>query len=174
MTDSKTFTYTARSATDPEKLATFTLRNGSVTIELGNLFVEQAGEAYDAFRDEATEHKLASWIKPATTGTLQSLIEPIPLRDFDAEINDESLQTTAWIRAGGLRLAPVMMTWQEVDNRQGAQAFVDELHGRKKASENVGSGVDPLDYWASWIVIASMTVLFPILVIRLWRKRQLS
>jgi hypothetical protein len=169
-----TFTFTARSATDPEKMATFTLHNGSVSIELGNMLVQQVGEAYDNFRDEETGQKFATWIKPATTGTLQKLVEPIPLRDFDAEISDEALQTTAWIRTGGLRLAPVMMTWEEVDNRMGAQAFVDELQDRKELSEKAGSWPDPLDYWASWILITIMTIAFPILVIRLWKKRQSS
>jgi hypothetical protein len=169
-----TFTYTARSTADPEKMATFTLQNGSVSIELGNALLQQVGEAYDTYRDDEVEQTLATWIKPATTGTLHNLIEPISLADFDAEINEETFQVTTWIRTGGLRLAPVMMTWQEVDNRQGAQAFVDELKDRKKASEKAGSWPDPLDYWASWILIAAMTIAFPILVIRLWKKRQRS
>ena len=44
-----TFTYTARSAQDPEKMAMFTLHNGSVSVQLGNTLVEQAEEAYESF-----------------------------------------------------------------------------------------------------------------------------
>lgn len=169
-----TFTYTARSVSDPEKMATFTLHNGSVSVELGNAFIQQVDEAFTTFRDDASSNKLTAWIRPATTGTLQSLIEPIPLGDFDAEIRDGALQTTAWIRAGGLRLAPMMMTWSEVDNREGARAFVNELHGRKEALRETQGSPDPLDYWASWVALGLVILILPVLFIRMWNKRRAS
>lgn len=169
-----TFTYTARSANDPNKMAMFTLYNGSVSVELGNVIMEQVGEAYDTFRDEESNNDLKSWIKPAATGSIQKLIKPIPLADFDAEISGDALQTTAWIRAGGLRLAPVMMTWQEVDNPGGAQAFVTELQKRKETIQDERTRPAPLDYWVSWIAIGLMTVLLPVIFIRQWQKRQSS
>ena len=134
--EENTFTFTARSGSNPDKSATFTLNNGSVSVELGNVLVEQISKAYDSFSDEEAVQRLSSWFKPTATGTLQKMIEPISIEDFDAEMSGDALQTTAWIRAGGLRLAPVMMTWQDVDNPRGAQAFVDELQDRI-------CGVDP-------------------------------
>ena len=169
-----TFTFTARSGANPEKAATFTLNNGSVSVELGNALVEQISAAYDSFSDEESEQTFSSWIKPAATGTLQTLIEPIPLADFDAEMRGGTLQTTAWIRAGGLRLAPVMMTWQDVDNQQGAKAFVNELQDRKEVVDGDESGPDPLDYWISWFVMGLFVVTMPIILIRLMRKKQAS
>lgn len=169
-----TYTYTARSAIDPNKMATFTLYNGSVAVELGNVIMEQVGEAYETFSDEESEKNLATWIKPAATGSLQKLLQPIPLADFNAEINGEALQTTAWIRAGGLRLAPVMMTWQEVDNPESAQAFVTELQNRKEESREVSTYPDPLDYWASWILISLAAIALPVIIISQWRKRRSS
>jgi hypothetical protein len=166
-----TFTYTARSAEDPNKMAMFTLHNGSVSVELGNAILEQVGEAYDTFSDEKSDKSLKSWIKPAATGSIQKLIKPIPLADFDAEMSGEALQTTAWIRAGGLRLAPVMMTWQEVDNPAGAQAFVTELKNRKEVIEDDRHRPAPLDYWASWIAIGLMSVALPVIILRQWRRR---
>lgn len=166
-----TFTYTARSAQDPEKMAMFTLHNGSVSVQLGDTLMEQAEEAYESFRDE-DDTRLTTWIKPVATGSLQRLMQPIPLADFDAEVKGEALQTTAWIRARGLRLAPVMMTWQEVDNPSGANAFVNELQERKEVMADSGRLPDPFDYWATWITIGLITIVLPITLMRQLRKRQ--
>jgi hypothetical protein len=174
----RTFTYTARSVVDPDKMAMFTLHNGSVSVDLGNTLVEQIDEAYQAAGqtndDEEAEKSFTTWIKPAATGAIQKLIKPVPLADFDAEMSGNALQTTAWIRAAGLRLAPVMMTWQEVDNPDGAQAFVKELHDRKASIQDELTHPAPLDYWASWILIGMMTIALPILFVRQWRKQRAS
>jgi hypothetical protein len=172
--EENTFTFTARSGANPDKSATFTLNNGTVAVELGNALVEQISKAYDSFSDEEAVQRVSSWFKPAATGTLQKMIEPISLTDFDAEMSGDALQTTAWIRAGGLRLAPVMMTWQDVDNPEGAQAFVDELRDRKEQVEQITSAPDPFDYWISWLVMGLAALAVPILLIRLMRNRQTS
>lgn len=172
--EENTFTFTARSGSNPDKSATFTLNNGSVSVELGNVLVEQISKAYDSFSDEEAVQRLSSWFKPTATGTLQKMIEPISLADFDAEMSGDALQTTAWIRAGGLRLAPVMMTWQDVDNPRGAQAFVDELQDRKETSEHVETVPDPFDYWISWFVVGLAMFALPIVLIRLMKKRLAS
>ena len=44
-----TFTYTARSAAQPEKVATFTFHNGSVSVDLASVLMEQTSKAYDTF-----------------------------------------------------------------------------------------------------------------------------
>lgn len=170
----KTFTYTARSAVDPEKMAMFTLHNGNVSVDLGNTLVEQLDEAYQTIDDEEVEKSFTTWIKPAATGAIQKLIKPVPLADFDAEMSGDGLQATAWIRAGGLRLAPVMMTWQDVDNPAGAQAFVKELHDRKASIQDELTHPAPLDYWVSWILIGVMTIALPILFVKQWRKQRAS
>ncbi len=168
----KTFTYTARSATDPEKMAMFTLHNGSVSVDLGNTLVEQIDEAYQVTSDEESDRNFTTWIKPAATGAIQKLIKPLPLTDFDAELSGDALQATAWVRAGGLRLAPVMMTWQDVDNPDGAQAFVKELQDRKASIQDEQTRPAPLDYWISWIMIGVMTIALPILFVKQWRKQR--
>ncbi len=165
-----TFTFTARSGQDPDKSATFTLNNGTVSVELGNVLVEQVTKAYESLNDEGSESRKLSWVKPAATGTLQKIIEPIPLADFEAEMSGEALQTKAWIRAGGRRLAPVMMTWRDVDNPQGAAAFVNEFQERKEAIVADEAAPDPLDYWISWVVMGLVALALPILFVRLFRK----
>lgn len=169
-----TFTYTARSIKRPDKMATFTLHNGSVDVELGNRILEQVQTAFDTFNDndEEADQKVAAWIKPAASGALQQLIEPIPLHDFDADIEDDRLHITTWIRAGGLRLVPLMLTWHHVDNAAGAAAFVDELKNRKDANHKAQSTPDPLDYWATWIVMGLFVLAMPVLFGRFWNERR--
>jgi hypothetical protein len=169
-----TFTYTARSAVDPEKMAMFTLHNGSVSVDLGNTLIQQADKAVEELRDETPDKNIVALAKPLATGSIQRLLKPIPLADFDAHMRDGILQTSAWIRAGGLRLAPVMMTWQEVDNPDGAHAFIGELRARKKGIDSEQTLPDPLDYWASWLAIALMTVVLPVFLVRKWRARRAS
>jgi hypothetical protein len=170
-----TFTFTARSATNPTKMATFTLHNGSVSVELGNTLAEQLDEVYEKFDEEGEIGSLRTLLRPAATGTMQMLMEPIPLADFDAQLsNNDEFQARAWLRAAGLRLAPLMLTWDHVDNGQGARAFVTELNRRKQAQlsdrdEEAPSG--PLDYWVSWVVIGLLMVLTSILLARQWQKR---
>lgn len=169
-----TFTFTARSSDDPDKTATFTLNNGTVSVELGNALVEQVSKAVESFGDEELTGRISSWVKPAAIGTLQQTIKPIPLSDFDAEMNEDALQMTAWIRTRGLRLAPIMMTWQDVDNPQGAEAFVAEVQDRKEAIADNKAVPDPMDYWASWLVIGLIILALPVLVIKLLRQKQTS
>lgn len=171
-----TFTYTARSTNDPNKMAMFTLHNGNVSVDMGNALMERVGEAHDTFSDEETDSNLTTWIRPAATGAIQKLAKPVPLADFDAEMSEDGgLRATAWLRAGGLRLAPIMMTWSEVDNPEGAQAFVTELRNRKESVQHKPTQPSPLDYWLSWIAIGFVvTIALPILFIRQWQKRRSS
>jgi hypothetical protein len=172
-----TFTYTARSAQNPEKMAMFTLHNGSVSVQLGNVLMEQVEEAYESFQEEGEDEKrLTAWIKPFATGSLQRFLKPIPLEDFDADVKNDALQATAWIRAGGLRLAPVMMTWEDVDNPEGADAFVSELQERKESHAVADRNwlPDPFDYWASWIMMGLIAIVLPIVLLRQFKKHQSS
>jgi hypothetical protein len=171
MTKHDTFTFTARSAKDPDKMAMFTLHNGSVSVDLGNALMEQASDAYESYQDDESGRNLTAWINPAVTGTLQKLVKPVPLADFDAELTGDSLQATAWVRAKGLRLAPVMMTWKAVDNPEGARAFVNELDERKDLLHEEQTRPALFDYWISWLGIGLVAVTLPILFIRLWRQR---
>lgn len=161
-----TYTYTARSATDPQQIATFTLQNGEVAVELGNAFMQQIQEAYETISDESAESGLPTLVKPAVAGTLQKLIEPIPLADFDADIREDALRATAWIRAGGLRLIPIMLTWAQVDNPDSARTFVAELRNRKQVTDPNRRYPGPLDYWFSWILIGLASLVIPLLILR--------
>jgi hypothetical protein len=170
MTDA-TFTYTARSTSNPDKVATFTLQNGTASVELGSAIIKQMEDSFVAVQcDQA--HKLAAWLEPAATSALQRIAQPVPHSDFEASVEGSGLRALAWIRAGGLRLAPVVGIWQEVDNVPGARAFVEEVEQRKKASIEKERMPDPFDYWAGWALVGLLTLTVPIVLMRLLSKRR--
>jgi hypothetical protein len=166
-----TFTFTARSARNPEQLATFTLSDGTVKVELGNAILEQVEGVFDAFHAEEA-NRFTAWIEPAATGALQRVMQPIPIDDFDASIQDDSMRVVGWMRAGGLRLAPIVAVWPEVDNPAGARAFVDELHKRKTEISADSKGPDPFDYWISWILAGVLAIALPITLWRLLKEKR--
>lgn len=164
-----TYTYTVRSQEDPEKSATFTLHNGSVSVQLSTTMLEQVENVAASLKsDEDTN--VTYWAKPLATGLVQKILRPFPVNDFDADLADESLQTTAWLRTGGLRLAPITMTWHDVDNPDAAQAFVQELDNRKQSAPSIRSYPSLLDYWASWIIAGASLIVFTAAMVRLLQK----
>lgn len=165
-----TMTFTARSAYDPEKTATFTLQNGSVAINFGEKLRQQVEEAIASF-DKNDSNVLQNVAKPAVSATMQKMMEPFPIQDFSAELDGEQLQAQAWVRAGGLRLMPIMFHWDHVDNPDGAAAFVRELEQRQAAASSINRFPGALDYWAIWVLAGITAVLVPIL---LWRQRPRS
>ena len=168
MKENRTLTYTARSQTEPDKIATFTLQNEQVKVELGTALMERVDNLIDNFQSDESLH-ISNVLEPATTGALHRLLQPIPLADFDATLTGDTLQLTAWLRAGGLRVAPIMVTWAEVDNPAGAAAFVDELKERRLASAKQRKLPALFDYWVSWLVVGGVSVAMPILWYRRWR-----
>lgn len=166
MTD-KTMTFTARSAYDPEKTTTFTLQNGSAAVEFGAKLLQQTEEAIKRIDlDEAGA--LQNMAKPTIFASLQKLMEPFPVQDFSAELEGESLQVQAWVRKGGLRLAPIIFRWEHVDNPAGAAAFVTELRRRQAQADNTNRFPGAFDYWAFWLLAGLAAVIIPILF---WRQR---
>jgi len=166
-----TFTYTARSANNPNQMATFTLQDDTVTVQLGNAMLEQVERVFDSIQGEEP-NRFTNWIEPAATGALQRVMQPIPLADFDVNMSGDALHIVAWIRVAGLRLAPIVVTWKQVDNPAGAQAFVTETQRRKETLTEAGQMPDLTDYWATWILVGLLSVILPMLWWRLLQKRR--
>jgi len=163
--DPKTLTFTARNIEDPNRLATFTLQNGNVAVQLGEALVEQVESALETL-DEEQQSTVRSWLKPAATGATQAVINPIPVEDFNANMTPEGdFRTTAWVRARGLRLAPISINWEQVDNPEGAAAFVEELDRRREVT-TTSKSLNPFDYWATWLLIVAVVITVPFI---LWR-----
>lgn len=166
-----TITFTARSVENPDQMATFTLQDGFVSVQLGNALLEQVEQAFESAQGKEP-NRLTNWIEPAATGALQKVMQPIQLVDFDANMSGEALTLVAWIRVGGLRLAPIVVTWQQVDNPAGAEAFVAEIQRGKKALAERGAMPDLTDYWATWILLGILTIILPLLWWRMLQNRR--
>jgi hypothetical protein len=167
--EENTLTFTARDTNDPKKVATFTLQNGDVSVQLGNTMLEQVVTVNEKTQTEE-DVDLVDWTKATAIGTVQKLLHTLPVNDFEADIDDKTFQTTAWVRTGGLRAVPMSMTWQEVDNPNAAHAFVEELDERKKNSLTAQTMPAILDYWASWIVAGISGLAVIILIMRLVKR----
>ena len=169
MQNNRTLTFTARSQANPEKIATFTLQDEHVKVELGKALMEQVDYLIDTFQSEESL-TIANVLEPAATGAMRHLLQPIPLADFDASLTGNTFQLLAWLRAGGLRVIPIMETWEAVDNPAGAAAFVDELKERRMVSAKQRKLPALFDYWVSWLVFGGVSVAMPFLWYRHWRQ----
>ncbi len=141
----ETYTYTARSAESPLKVATFTLNGDALAIGMGPP-AEQIASVID---DQAHGRP---WVKPMGLTLLGDGDERIALSDVYAKRTDSDLAVQVWLRAGGLRLAPVKLKWDRVDNQAAADDFVRELQERKQQARSARRLPGLLDYWTSWIV----------------------
>lgn len=159
-----TYTYTARSADNPDEVATLTLHDHHLSVELGGVLLEQVEKV---FRPEQGGDGLPAWLRPMLVWLIQQILRPFAVTDVNVSVKDGGLRIAAWIRAGGLRLVPVTVAWERVDNPEAAQAFVKELNRRKVSAAHPGRFSGPLDYWASWVLIGFMLVVLPLRWLRM-------
>lgn len=177
-----TFTYTARSRENPARVVTFTLYDHHMSVDVGGLMEhvdrvlrgepqeaeqaegkaepqerEEAGEREDGKEQEPSRRDSAlAVIKPAAVSVLERGTSPFHVRDVAVDADGGSFRVRTWIRAGGLRAAPVQFTWQSVDNPEGARAFAEELRHRQRAAAHPGRFPGPMDYWLSWFLVAGL------------------
>lgn len=170
-----TFTYTARSTYAPEKVVTFTLYNSSMSVDLGvpleHLERALAGheEAKETEADRGTEAaevqegdqavaatSVYHTLKPMAVSLMEKGGQPFNMADVSASAEGGGLNVTAWVRAKGLRLAPVRFRWERVDNPEGAKAFAREVRARNQAASRPGRFAGILDYWVSWLALGAL------------------
>lgn len=150
-TTHQTYTYTARSVEDPDRVVTFTLDNGHMRVNLTGL-MEQAGKIKEA--DETGSEiktQLMAQAGPVMSKVAEELSEPVHISDVHASLSDENLRITLWHRLAGLRLAPMVFNMGQIDNEPAAEAFVEELEQRQEKEAHAGKFFGPLDYWLGWI-----------------------
>ncbi len=152
-----TYTYVARSAHDPTKVATFTAYDGVLTVDVGAP-LEQLQRTFQAVGDDKLETQdsksikaATPWLTPVAVRLVEQGIHPFNVADMDASTDGNDLNVKLWVRTGGLRLVPVTLAWDEVDNPDATQAFVKELDRRKKAAAHPGRFRGVMDYWVSWM-----------------------
>lgn len=156
-----TYTYTARSADNPDELATFTLYDHSLSIEASDMLMEQVDRLLNAGDGEA-ELELPIWLKPVIAWLAQEVLRPFSVVDVSATTRDRGFRITGWIRAAGMRLAPLTVGWDQVDNPDAAEAFVRELNKRKVSAPHPGRFPGPFDYWAAWLIVLVLVSLVPL------------
>lgn len=165
-----TYTYTARSIEDPEKVVILTLKDHHMSVGSGapleqiEAVLEQMDNTEEEFRQEA-EGRL--WLKPLAISLLERGVGPFRVADVSAAVEDDWLRVNAWYRAGGLALAPITLVNGRVDNPQAAYAFVEELDRRKEEESGALGRLNVLDYWFTWILAA--VLLFGLFVG--WRRK---
>lgn len=167
-----TYTYTARSAEDPERVVTFTLRDSRLSVEVGAP-LEQVERVIEAGRDrlkgdeerseEETEAEMREaetvegepptvWLRPLTVSVVERGTGPVHVDDVVVRLSENWLQVKAWVRAGGLRLLPITLMDERIDNPVAAADFVEEVEKRKTVTGFRLLGL--LDYWATWLTAA--------------------
>lgn len=149
----QTYTYTARSVNNPDKVITFTLYNGHMRVNLTGLLEQAAvvGQAEES--SEELKQQISTQAKPAAMKLTEGISGPVHVNDVQANLSDENLQITFWQRLAGLRFVPVLFNMGKIDNPVAAKAFMDELEQRQAAESHVGKFFGPLDYWFGWIAL---------------------
>ena len=161
-----TYTYTARSAADPDRVVTFTLVNGHMMLNLTGV-MDQLSEVVTADEKATTvKEQMKKQIGPSMMKGIEQLSGPVHVRDVAADLVEGRLVVRAWQRAGGLRLAPMVIGIDRVDNVEAAEAFVEELDTRQNSVQSAGKFAGPLDYWFGW------AALFLIVLLRWPAKRR--
>ena len=149
----QTYTYTARSAEDPDRVVTFTLTDGHMMLNLTALVEQLADVATADEKAGAAKEELERQLRPATMKGIERISGPVHVRDVSADMRDGRLTVTAWQRAAGLRLAPIAIKMGRVDNEEGAADFIDELEDRQAEANHAGKFYGPLDYWFGWVAL---------------------
>lgn len=149
-----TYTYTARSAENPAHMATFTLQDGRMSVDMGagmesiERVVHEAKEQQGALAKAKAVASELPRLQPAIARMAQSSYD---IHDVSVNASGDGLSVTAWTNIGGLKAVPMMLNWSRVDNPRAAQAFAEEIKQHKR--ETPDSGLPgPLDYWGTWIM----------------------
>jgi hypothetical protein len=171
-----TYTFTARSMANPDRVITFTLHDHGLSVEPGLPMqqIEQLlnGQAHEENGEEGngngTRNRDLSWLGPTAVALLEAKTDLFDLRDVAARARNHGFKLTAWLRAGGLRAAPFVFVIPEVDSPVGAHEFVKELDSRKATAPPAGKLPGPLDYWATWAAIG----LSSLVALTIWARRR--
>jgi len=155
-----TYTYTARSVKDINKAIILTISEDKLMIDLAGLFDKVSELSSGGDRGEIIKDVLSSQSETVLLKVMEKLSEPVHLKDVSVDFEDEDLNIIFWKRLGGLRLAPIVISMGEVDNPEATLAFIETVRSRQATLEKPGMFQGPLDYWATWGLMAIGTLVF--------------
>lgn len=149
----KTYTFTARDGLNPERTLTLTLYPEFVRINLTGLW-DQLGMIADAEdKPEEVKAQIQSQAQPATLKLLETISGPVHIKDFNASLDGEQFMIKVWQRTRGLRLIPIQLEIDPVDNTDAAEAFIEELETRQIEASRAARFPGLLDYWITWVSV---------------------
>jgi hypothetical protein len=161
-----TYTFTARSVTNPLRVATFTLHGDRMSIGMGSPIEQMESLIGDEDESEDTVGSVdviqsqTPWIRPLIISLIERRSTPFHIGDVEAHRTNGGLHVQAWSRLAGLRFFPVIMRWDEVDNPAAADDFAREVNARQEMYPEIRKFIGFLDYWVSWVIgIISLIVL---------------
>ncbi len=161
-----TYTFIARSAVNPLRVATFTMHGDRMSIGMGSPIEQMDSLIGDEDESEETGGAVdviesqTPWIRPLIISLIERKSTPFHIRDVEVHRTNGGLHVHAWSRLAGLRFFPVIMRWNEVDNPAAAEDFAREVNERQETTSEVRKFIGFLDYWATWIVgVIAMVIL---------------
>jgi hypothetical protein len=141
-------TITLHEAKHPERPFTFTLDGEVFSMDISALLaLEAAGP--EAPPKEPWEERL----EQAALKLVQPFCAPAHVRDIRFQVEDNKLTLQIWKRARGLRLAPMVLVTDEVDDPQAAAEFAALLRERAQTAAQPGKYQGAFDYWATWAAL---------------------
>jgi hypothetical protein len=164
-----TYTYTARSKRNPEKVITFTIYEDYLKVNLTGLLDKVPDIMEEDQRKAAIKSFLANQSGSALYKAIERLSGPVHINDVSPNLEDGQFKLTLWKRLAGLRLAPITIAMVNVDNPDAAAQFIETLFERQKSSEAPGVFAGPLDYWLTWI-----GMLIGLIVLIRWPRKDKS
>lgn len=151
---SSTFTYTARSGLNSDKVVTMTLMDRQLSVQLTGILDRIDKVRQSEERPDELKRQLQTQVQPLALKAVEGLSGPMHISDITAHMKNGDFKLRGWKRVGGLRLAPLSISIREVDNPNGAEEFIDELEKRKDDTDHPGLFAGPLDYWLGWGAMA--------------------
>jgi hypothetical protein len=147
----KTYTLTVRDGINPQRTLTLTLYPEFVRINLTGLWDQLGTIAVAEDKPNEVKTQIKNQVQPATLKFLEAISGPVHIKDFSANLEGERFSILVWQRFRKLRLAPIQLVIDPVDNPDAAEAFINELDQRQEEASRVFRFPGILDYWLTWV-----------------------
>ena len=148
-----TYTYTARDKHNPEHAATFTIVDDHLRVNLADLDDQLSGLIKQPNHMSAIVKFLVKQSTLAIYKMTEWMSGPVHIHDVSPSLQNAQFSLVIWKRVVGLKLAPMMILFQEVDNPEAAQLFIRNLTKKRSDSLKPSSFPGIFDYWISWIAV---------------------
>ena len=142
------YTLTLHEADHPDQPITFTLDGDTFQMDIGALFGPET-PALDTPPKEPWEERL----ELVTQKFIQPFSSPMHVRDVTFLAQGDAITLQIWKRLGGLRLAPILITIDDIDDPVATADFAQRVEEQAHFASRPGKYTGPLDYWGSWILM---------------------